>query len=159
MPFQDVIQKHFTAAEQTNSTALITQLEALLQPHLQNLDETENQKYGVINEKNKLFVEKVRDYRNTQPALSSPDVDWNEYMLDATDRLFLETFATRLQALAKTMLETKRLHDYDNFQNGLIDYKYSQYKDETQPGTGYDSKVEDLKQFFPATGSGGDTNP
>jgi len=91
MPFQNIIQKHFTAAEQTQYNSLITQLEALLQPKLQNLDEDENQKYGVINEKNKLLVNKVQDYHNTQPTLSSPDVNWAEYDKDSTDRLFLET--------------------------------------------------------------------
>ena len=154
MPFQNIIQKHFTAAEQTQYNSLITQLEALLQPKLQNLDEDENRKYGVINEKNKLLVNKVQDYHNTQPALSSPDVNWAEYDKDSTDRLFLETAATRIQALTTAMLETKRLHDYNNYQNALLDYKYTQYKMETSPGSGYDSKAADLKQFFPGTVGG-----
>lgn len=159
MPFQDVIQKHFTAPEKTNFDSLMNQLEALLQPKLQNLDEDENQKYGVIDEKKKLLVDKDRDYRNTQPALSSPDVDWAEFELDYGDRKFLETGAARVEALAKTMTETKRLHDYDNHQNALIDYKYTQYKNETQPGSGYDSKAAELKQFFPATGGGPPITP
>ncbi|TAL57637.1 MAG: hypothetical protein EPN85_13580 [Bacteroidetes bacterium] len=154
MPFTDIIQKHFTAAEQTQYNSLMTQLEALLQPKLQNLDEDENKKYGVINEQNKLLVNKVRDYHNTQSALSSPDINWPEYDLDGTDRLFLETAATRMEALTTAMLETKRLHDYDNYQNALLDYKYTQYKMETSPGSGYDSKAADLKQFFPGTGGG-----
>ena len=156
MPFQDVINLHFTDAERTSFMALVKQIEELLQPKLRNLDEGENSTYGVINEQHKLFVAKVRDYQNNQPALSSPDVDWAEYLDDFHDRSFLENGALRINALSKAMTETKRLHDYDNYQNALIDYKYTQYKNETSPGLGYDSKAAELKQFF--TG-GGPKNP
>ncbi len=158
MPFQDVIKLHFTDAEKTSFQDLVKQIEDLLQPKLRNLDEGENNTYGVINEQNKLLVTKVRDYQNNQPALSSPDVDWVEYLDDFHDRSFLENGALRINALSKAMIETKRLHDYDNFQNALIDYKYTQYKNETSPGLGYDSKAAELKQFFPNTG-GSDKTP
>jgi len=155
MPFTDVIQMHFTDAEKTQFSTLIGQLEALLQPKLRNLNEEENNTYGTINEQNKLLVNKVLDYRNNQPALSSPDVDWTEFTADSGDRSFLEAAALRFDALSKAATETRRLHDYDNYQNSLLDYKYTQYKNETQPGLGYDAKAAELKQFFPATGSGG----
>ncbi len=151
MPFQDVIQSHFADAEKATFGTKIGELETLLQAKLRNLSEEENNKYGSISEKNKLFVNKVRDYRDAQPALSSPDVDWVEFELDFEDRFFLEQGATRLEALAKAMRETKRLHDYDNYQNASIDYKYSQYKNETQPGLGYDTKVAEVGQFFEKT--------
>ena len=156
MPFQDVIQSHFLDAEKLTLETKIAEIETLLQSKLRNLSEEENNKYGSISEKNKLFVNRVRDYQLSQPALSSPDVDWAEFTLDFEDRVFLELAATRLQALVKAMLETKRLHDYDNYQNALIDYAYTQYKNRTQPGLGYDSKEDDLKQFFP---SGGPSDP
>ncbi len=153
MPFKDIIQKHFSAANQTLFNKIMDDMEALLQPNLQNLSEEENNKYGSINEQNKLLVNKVSDYRNTQPALSSPDVDWKEFAADAFDRSFLETAAMRIDALSKAMAETRRLHDYDNYQVSLLDYKYTQYKAETDPGSGYDSKAAELKQFFPGSGS------
>ena len=158
MPNQDVIQLHFTDAEKTQVQDLLSQIEAIIQPKLRNLDEEENVKYGSINEQHKLLVNKVRDYRMNQPALSTPDVDWTEFAADFHDRVFLENTALRVSAISKSMLETKRLHDYDNFQCSLLDYKYTQYKNETSPGTGYDSKAAELKQFFPNTG-GGDKNP
>ncbi len=158
MPNLDVIQLHFAEAEKTTAQGLMKDLEDLLQPKLRNLDEDENNKYGVINEQNKLLVNKVRDYQINQPTLSSPDVDWVEFKDDFQDRYFLENTALRLQALVKTLLETKRLHDYDNYQNSLLDYKYTQYKNETSPGSGYDTKAAELKQFFPNTG-GSDKTP
>lgn len=158
MPFQDTIQDHFSAPEQTQVIGLLNQIEALVHPKLRNLDEAENALFGTINEQNKLLVNKVLDYQNNQPGLSTPDVDWAEYKADYADRSFLENTSLRLQALSKTMLETKRMHDYDNYQSALLDYKYTQYKNETTPGSGYDTKEAELKQFFPNTGGGG-TNP
>ncbi len=154
MPFQNVIEDHFSSADEAAFKKQMDALEKLLQPRCRNLSEEENNKYGSINEQNKLFVAKDLDYRKTQPALSSPDVDWAEFEKDFFDRKFLETGAMRLIALAKVMLETKRLHDYDNFQNALTDYAYTQYKSGLEPGKGYDAKAEVLKQFFPATGGG-----
>jgi len=154
MPSQDIIQKHFTAAEQTQISTLMGQIESILQPKLQNLDPDENQRYGSINEANKLLVNKVFDYQNNQPNLKSPDVDWVEFNADYNDRKFLEATMTRMTSLAKSCEETKRMHDYDNYQNALLDYDYSKYKMGTIPGLGYDTKVDELKQFFPNTGGG-----
>jgi len=147
---QDVIQDHFTAADQSDWDAGLLVLRTIVQARLRNLSEEENEKYGTIDEKNKLLVDKIEDYRDTQPQLSSGDVDWVEFKKDKFDRKFLETGAMALMSLAKTMLETKRMHDYDNFQASLIDYDYSQYKDRTSPGMGFDAKVAELKQFFSA---------
>lgn len=131
---------------------LMGQLEVLLQPYLRNLSEEENTKVGSIDETGKLVTNKVKDYYESQPGLSSPDVDWPEYLSDHGSRRFYELGAMRIMALAKSMLETKRLHDYDNYQNALIDYKYAKYKDSTSPGLGYDTKVAEIGQFF--TGGG-----
>lgn len=48
----------------------------------------------------------------------------------------------------------KIVHDYDNYQDVLIDYDYSQYKANTK-APGFTEKVEELKQFFPNTNGGG----
>jgi hypothetical protein len=146
--FQDLIQDHFTAADQAAFDAAVATLESLLQPKLRNLSEDENNEIGFIDEKNKLVVEKVNDYRDSQPALSSGDVDWVEFKADRFDRKFLETGAQRLVALATAMTETKRVHDFDNYQNSLVDYHYTEYKMGTSPGLGYDTKYNELKQFF-----------
>ncbi len=49
------------------------------------------------------------------------------------------------------MTKTRHLHDYDNFQDTLLDYNYTRYKAGILPGSGYDSKAEKLNQFFPGT--------
>ncbi len=148
MPNQDVISTHFTPAETTQIYSLVGQLEAVVQPYLRNLSEEENNKYGSISEKHKLFVNKTNDLHQTQSALQSPEVDWAEFDADFQSRYTYETVVMRLLALTKAMTETRRLHDYDNFQSALIDFDYAKYKDRTSPGMGYDSKVAELGQFF-----------
>ncbi len=152
MPFQDLNNNHIPPAVKNQIIVLGDQMEALIKPYLRNLSSEENGKVGKISETNKLFVNKDRDYHVSQPALDSPDVNWVEFEADYESRQFYELGALRFESLAKAMTETRRLHDYDNYQNALLDYKYAQYKDSTQAGLGYDSKVEELGQFF--TGGG-----
>ncbi len=152
MPFQDMKNDHVPDLDRTQTISLIDQIDALLAPYLQNLSEEENTQIGSISEQNKLFVNKVNDFHQVQPALDSPDVDWPEFEADYSSRQFYELIAIRLEGLAKTITETRRLHDYDNYHNGLLDYKYAQYKDSTQPGAGYDTKVAELGQFFQGGG-------
>ncbi|MBF4473015.1 hypothetical protein IRZ80_16610, partial [Flavobacterium sp. HJJ] len=75
----------------------MTALEASLIPRIKNLNAEERQKYGSINELNKLIVNKVKDYRTSQPNLSSPDVDWTEFQNDFDSRDFLQATIMRLQ--------------------------------------------------------------
>ena len=148
MPFQNIITQHLTDAERTQVYSLIGQIESIVQPYMVNLSPEQNKALGKINERNKLFVQKVLDYRVSQPNLSSPDVDWAEFEADMNSRNSYEQIAGRLTARTKAITETRRLHDHDVYKNGLIDYQYAKYKDKTQQGGGYDSKIEELKQFF-----------
>ena len=152
MPFQDMINNHVPDVDKAQAGALLDQLETLLQPFLRNLSPEENAQIGSISENNKLFVNKVNDYHTSQPTLNSPDVDWTEWEADYASRQFYELASIRIEALNKALTETRRLHDYDNYQNALIDYSYAKYKDGTSPGLGYDTKVEELGQFFKGGG-------
>ncbi len=148
MAYQDVIQNHFTPAELAAISVKMDELWALLNPKVVNLTEQENERYGSINEKNKGIVNKANDYNNSQPGLSSPDVDWVEYQKDFFDRSALESIELRLQGFARACDETKRAHDYDNYQNALIDKDYTDYKAKTGGGVLYETKAAEYKQFF-----------
>ena len=58
-------------------------------------------------------------------------------------------------SIQKLLSDYKIVHDYDNYQASLVDYKYAQYKAETNT-PGFGAKVAELKQFFPRSGTGGD---
>ena len=152
MPFYNVVQQHILPEELKAIDASIDALEKTLESKKPNLSPDERQRYGKINEANKLFVNKVYDYCQTQPEMCSPDVDWAEFKADYEDRVVLETRLNRLRSLLEIMENSKILHDFDNFQNALMDYSFTQYKKETE-AAGYVTKYNELKQFFPRSGT------
>ncbi len=148
MAYQDVIQNHLTQGELDAINTKMDELWALLNPKVVNLTEQENDRYGSINEKNKGIVNKANDYNNNQPSLNSPEVDWVEYKKDYFDRSALEGIQLRLLGYARACEETKRAHDYDNYQNALTDKEYAEYKAKTGGGVLYETKAAEYKQFF-----------
>ncbi|HEY0429919.1 MAG TPA: hypothetical protein VGC76_19200 [Pyrinomonadaceae bacterium] len=148
---RDKIKNLLTQTDRDEIDNHISQIEAILSGKLVALDEKERVKYGRINEKNKLLVNKVRDYHQHSPNTSSPDVDWGEFESDYRARQFLETRSNHLSSLASRMKSTKILHDSDNFEDSLKDYNYSKYK-KGSGADGFDQKVADLRQFFNRTG-------
>lgn len=147
MPFANFDNRHFDAAEKTAVNNALSSLEDALKEKQANLSAEERQKYGSVNEQNKLIINKVKDYHDTQPALSSPDIDWNEFNDDHDTRNFLQSTILRLQGLVIGMENAKILHDYDNYSAALTDYDYSKYKAGTQ-SIGFQPKVDELAQFF-----------
>jgi hypothetical protein len=154
----NLIETQFTQSERDAIINLIKDLEAALNGKTAALTEEERVRYGSINEQNKLFVNKVRDYHTNSPTMSAPEVDWTEFETDYQSRAFCESIAARLASLVYQLQSTKIMHDYDNYQDALKDYRYAQYKKESGEA-GYAEKVAELKQFFNRSGSGGQNDP
>ena len=154
MPIDNLGRLHLTAAQKTTIATAMTTIETVLLTVTQNLSSEERQKFGSVNEINKLLVNKARDYNQAQPSLSSTDVDWAEYELDFQDRAFSDTTEQRLIAVLRMLTDFKIVHDYDNYQAALTDYDYSKYKASTKT-PGFTEKVADMKVFFPNSGGSG----
>lgn len=152
MPFENLNNNHYTAGEKTAVQTALSTIETTLSPKFRNLSAEERKKYGSVNEQNKLIVNKVRDYRESAPALSSPDVDWVEFQADFDSRDFIQKTISRLEGMLTNLNNNKILHDYDNYSAALTDYGYSQYKAGTKVA-GYENKVTDIAQFFSRTGT------
>jgi hypothetical protein len=138
---------HFSASDMTDVLGKLSAMEALLLPQLVSLSKEDRQKYGSVNEQNKLVVNKIGDYKTNQPDLSSPDVDWSEFENDYQSRDFSEAIINRLKSIVEGLENKKILHDFDNYADALKDYGYSQY----QAGTnkpGYQVKIDEVAQFF-----------
>ncbi len=149
---RNIIQDLLTQDEKKKAEKLVAELEAIFIDKLSALTEKQRRDYKAINEKNKLFVNKIWDYRQHSSSLSSPDVDWEEFEKDYKARVFTENLLGRVESLAYRLESTKILHDYDNYQDALNDYAYSQYsKGAGKPG--FTEKVAELKQFFARTKS------
>ncbi|RTY89132.1 hypothetical protein [Flavobacterium sp. GT3R68] len=147
MPFTNFDSRYFNAAEKTTVSNAVSALEVALNPKLANLSAEERQQYGSVNEQNKLIINKVKDFRDSQPTLSSPDVDWNEFMNDYDTRSFLQANIQRLQSLLDGLNNAKILHDWDNYRAALSDYDYAKYKAGTQ-AVGFETKAGEIAQFF-----------
>lgn len=147
MPFNNFESRHFTTDEVQAVNETLLHLEETLKEKLANLSPAERQQLGSINEKNKLVVNKVKDFYDSQPHLSSPDVDWDEFNNDFKSREFLQAVMNRLEALSIGLNNAKILHDWDNYQASLTDYDYTKYKNSTAT-PGYEAKERELSQFF-----------
>lgn len=145
---KNIIQAQLTVTEQALIDGLINQLMAAFEDKLAALTEEERVKYGSINEQNKLLVNKVREYRQISPEMSTPDVDWTEFEADYQARAFLESRANKLKSLVYRMQSTKIMHDYDNYQDSLSDYAYAQFR-KGAGEDGFTEKTAELRQFFP----------
>ena len=150
MPLENLGKLHLTAAQETTIDTALTQILGVAQAVSPNFDENDRLKYGSINELNKLLVNKAKDFHTTQPALQSPDVDWVEFDTDYADRSFTDTRLNTLNSIVRLFVDYKIAHDYDNYQDALIDYQFAQYKMGTNT-PGFAEKVSEMKQFFPRT--------
>lgn len=138
---------HLSGAKITAAQDSITALETALAEITINLSPDDRKRYGSINEQNKLFVNKVHDYNQSQPGLSSPEVDWDEFNKDHSSRNAMEALISRLESIITRLNNAKTLHDFDNYQSALVDYSYATYKAGTA-SPGFEDKYKDLKQFF-----------
>ena len=138
---------HLSSAKITAAQDAISSLETALNDITINLSTEDRRRYGSINEQNKLFVNKVYDYNQSQANLSSPEVDWEEFNKDHNSRKNMETMISRLESIITRLNNAKTLHDYDNYQSALVDYSYTTYKAGTS-APGFEDKYRDLKQFF-----------
>jgi hypothetical protein len=142
---------HLTAVQKTAIDTALTAIETQLLTVTLNLSVEERQKYGSVNESNKLFINKDREFYQTQATLATPDVDWVEFEADFQDRTFADTRLDRIANITRMLSDFKIIHDYDNYQDSLTDYDYTKYKSGTK-AAGFTEKVAELKQFFPNTG-------
>lgn len=147
MPIDNLSAQHFTLAEKQGFLTSLDAMEKQVASKLKNLTPDERSRYGSINEQNKLFVNKVKDYRATSPSLCSPDIDWAEFQNDMDSRDFLQNAIARLESLLQSIKNNKILHDYDCYQVALTEYEYSKYRLGTK-STGFEVKVNELAQFF-----------
>ena len=136
MPFTNFDSRHFATTEKTAVNNAVTAIETALATKLANLTAEERQQYGSVNEQNKLIINKVKDFRDSQPALSSPDVDWAEFMNDYDTRAFIQATIQRLQSMIDGLNNAKILHDWDNWFNALSFYRNIKFlSGENAPGT------------------------
>jgi hypothetical protein len=147
MSFTNFDSRHFDDTEKTAVNTALASIELAVSEKLANLSAAERQQYGSVNEQNKLIINKVKGFHDTQPTLSSTDVDWVEFNNDFDTREFLQSTVLRLQSMIDGLGNAKILHDFDNYQASLTDYDFAKYKASTN-AVGFQTKVAEMAQFF-----------
>ena len=151
MPINNLNNAHLTEAQMNDIKTALSTLETALSALNVTLTPEERRTYGSVNEQNKLLINKVWDYRQNSPNLSQPDLDWAEFENDLKSRQFIENITHRVAAIVERLKNSKILHDYDSYQAALDDYAYTSYKAGSN-AAGYETKMNELKQFFPRSG-------
>ena len=152
MPLKDLIQNQLTVADTDAIAKALTDIENAIKAKTVNLTPDERQKYGSINEQNKLFVNKVNDLHSSQPQFDSSKVNWPEFESDFAIRSNLEKIMLRMKSIVEQLDDTKILHDNDNYQQSLSQYSYISFlANENEPGV--TTLKEELAQFFPRSGT------
>ena len=153
MPLKDLIQNQLTAADENIINKALDDIQNAIISKTVNLTPDERQKYGSINEQNKLFVNKVNDVHSSHPQFDSSKVNWAEFASDFAIRSTLEKNISRLNSIAEQLDDTKILHDNDNYQQSLSQYSYISFlADQNEPGI--TTIKQELAQFFPNNGGG-----
>ena len=158
MPINNLNNAHLTEAQMNEIKTALSTLETALSALNVTLTPEERRTYGSVNEQNKLLINKVWDYRQNSPHLSQPDLDWAEFENDLKSRQFIENITHRVAAIVERLRNSKILHDYDNYQAALDDYAYTNYKAGSS-APGYETKMNELKQFFPRSGKRPGSDP
>ena len=159
MPIFNLNNAHISAADKTRITDALDDIMEVLTPISVNLSPEDRKRYGSVAEQSKLIVQKVLDYNNSQPHLSTPDVSYTEMAADWTSRSFMAAVIARLTEAATICNNIRITHDYDAYNLARQDYDYTKYKKDTQGGASWETKYDELKALFTTNPGGGTTPP
>ena len=147
MSVNNLSNHHLTEPEITAILNALNDLERAMEPLNINLTPEDRNKYGRVDEQNKLFINKVHDFATQQTNLRTMDVDWDEFEKDFKSRAVLENIISRLNNLSIRANNSKIFHDFDNYQDALADYAYTQFRANSKI-VGFEDKYNELRQFF-----------
>jgi hypothetical protein len=153
MPLKDLIQNQLSVGDIDNISNALDYIQSIISGKMVNLTPEERQKYGSINEQNKLMVNKVNDVHKSHPQFDSAKVDWAGFSADFAIRGMLEKIISHLKSLTGQFDDTKILYDNDNYQQALAQYSYISFlSDQNEPGIA--TIKEGIARFFNRTGAG-----
>ena len=147
MSVNNLNNHHLTEPEINAILNALNDLERAMELLNINVTPEDRNKYGRVDEQNKLFINKVHDFATQQTNLRTMDVDWDEFEKDFKSRAVLENIISRLNNLSIRANNSKIFHDFDNYQDALADYAYTQFRANSKM-VGFEDKYNELRQFF-----------
>jgi len=114
MPFINFDSRHFSATEQAAIDNAFQVLKELLKSKIAILTAEERQRYLSISEQNRMLVNKVKEYNDSDKvAPQSNDEDWHEILEAYHSRNFLNMLTIQLSEILRGLDNAKILHDSD----------------------------------------------
>ncbi len=112
-----------------------------------NLTPEQRLQYGRVSNKNKLIIDKSKNYMEQYPDWIPKFLDKAEFDRDYTARNQVEIHAQLLENLAQQLIDTKTLLDHDNYTNALSFYRKVRFlARENEPGA--KTVYQDMKVLF-----------
>ena len=149
----DLIQVVFTADEKTNANQALKTLLEIISPKAPVLSNDDRRSYGSVAEQNKLKINKGRVYMGQFPELVPSFIDQKEFERDYQARAETEEMIMLAEDVLRKLSDMKIMLDYDNYQDILAFYRSVRYGASEKVSNAV-SVYNDMKQFFPRTGSG-----
>ncbi len=151
MALDNLISISFTKAELDQINQSIAQLNQALEGKVVNLTPEERQQYGSVADRNKILVNKCKDYMEQAPE-TLPGTEKAEFDADYMARKQQESPFRVLNRIAEKLSDTRILLDHDNFHNAIAYYRYIKHlAGQNEPGT--TSIYQDLKKHYQNTGT------
>ncbi len=158
MALDNLITITFTPDELAKIDDAMSIIEDIMKNKAVNLTPDERRQYGSIADKNKIIVDKIKDYIEQIPQLIPPGFDKAEFDRDYATRGQIESRVRRMKSLQEQFTDTKTLLDHDNYQGSMVVYRFARFLASTNtPGTS--SVYEDLKQHHTGKRSQTPTEP
>ena len=143
----NVIVDLLTEEEKATISKALKDIKAIVDAKLPDLNADKRRFYGSINEQNKLFVNKAREVKTLNPQLVPLEVDWVEYEKDYNARMFYESTLLLANGAISRLESAKMMHDYDNYNDSLVLYRYIDFKRRSDT-PGAEASYNVLKEFF-----------
>ncbi len=147
MALDNLISLTLTAEEVQTINDAIASLNNVLKDKVVNLSPDERRQYGSIADRNKVLVDKCKDYMEQNPETIPPVLDKAEFDRDYAARKQLELPVRSLNRIIEKMQDTKTLLDHDNYHGAMAYYRYIKYL-ASQNEPGITSIYSDLKKHY-----------
>ncbi len=147
MALDNLISITLTNSEVQTINNAINSINRVLEKKVINLTPEERRQYGSIADRNKLLVDKCKNYMEQNPETIPQVIDKAEFDRDYKARQQLEKPLMQLARISEKLQDTKTLLDHDNYQASLAYYRYIKYlASENEAGT--TSIYKDLKKHY-----------
>ena len=148
----DLIQVTFASEEKETASQAVRTLLDVVSPKAPALSNDDRRTYGSVAEQNKLKINKARTYMGQFPELIPSFIDRDEFERDFQARSDAEELIMLVEEALRKLTDMKIMLDYDNYQDVLAFYRSVRYSANEKVSNAV-TVYNDLKQFFPRTGS------